>query len=76
MEKMDIDIKNLYELSDKPVPENLPVPEELKAMVEHQFSFLPQPIQVEFDRWKGAITFPEEAQELKAEAEYLPRKPS
>lgn len=59
MKRIEIDIRTLFEFTGKPIPENLPDPEDLKPMVEEQFSFLPQPIQIEFEQWKGIITFPE-----------------
>ncbi len=71
---IEIDARTLYEFSGMAVPEKLPPLADLETMVREQFSFLPQPIEVQFDGWRGVITYPKESATARAEAKRLQEK--
>jgi len=72
--QIEIDVRTLYEFSGMAVPDKLPPLADLESMVREQFSFLPQPIEVQFDGWRGVITYPEESATARAEARRLQEK--
>ena len=69
--KIEIDVRTIYELAGMPVPATPPTPAELEPLMRRQFAFLPQPIEVEFDGWKGVISHPQESPAARAEAARL-----
>ena len=71
---IEIDVRTLYEFSGMAVPEKPPPLVDLETMVREQFSFLPQPIEVKFEGWKGVLTYPEESPAARAEAKRLQEK--
>ena len=71
---IEIDARTLYEFSGMAVPEKLPPLTDLEKMIREQFSFLPQPIEVRFDGWKGIITYTEESPAAREEAKRLQEK--
>ncbi len=71
---IEIDVRTLYEFSGMAVPEKPPSLADLETMVREQFSFLPQPIEVRFEGWRGMITYPEESATARAEAKRLQEK--
>ncbi|MBA7536196.1 hypothetical protein ES705_28459 [subsurface metagenome] len=60
--QIEIDVRTLFEFTGRPVPDKIPPLADLETMVREQFSFLPQPIEIQFDGWRGIITYPEESQ--------------
>ena len=72
--RIEIDVRTLYDFAGKGVPENPPSPEALREMVLAQFSFLPEPLTVEFHGWRGEITYGAESTASKAESERLGAK--
>ena len=71
---IEIDVRTLYEFSGRAVPEKLPPLADLEPMVREQFSFLPQPIKVQLDGWRGVITYIKESPNAQAEAKRLQEK--
>jgi len=71
---IEIDVRTLYEFQGMAVPEKLPPLTDLETMVREQFSFLPQPIEVQFEGWEGVITYTEESPAARAEAKRLQEK--
>ncbi len=51
---IEIDVRTLYEFLGMVVPDKLPPLTDLETMVREQFSFLPQPIEIQFDGWRGS----------------------
>lgn len=72
--EIEIDVRVLYEFLGDPVPDTPPPMAVLETKVRQQFSFLPQPIQVRFEGWKGVISYPGETPAARAEAERLSAK--
>lgn len=72
--EIEIDVRVLYEFLGEPVPATPPPGATLETKVREQFSFLPQPIQVRFEGWKGVISYPGEAPAARAEADRLGAK--
>jgi len=72
--RIEIDVRTLYEFSGMAVPEKLPPLTDLETRVREQFSFLPQPIEVQFDGWRGVIIYTEESPAAREEAKRLQEK--
>ncbi len=72
--EINIDVRTLYEFYGMEVPEEKPPLPEIEKMILEQFSFLPQPVKVKIDGWKGIITYPKESSEARTEAERLQKK--
>jgi len=73
---IEIDARTLYEFSGMVIPEKPPPLADLETMVREQFSFLPQPIEVQFEGWRGVITYTKESPTAQAEAKRLQEKAS
>ena len=71
---IEIDVRTLYEFSGMTVPEKLPPLADLEKMIREQFYFLPQPIEVQLDGWRGVITYTKESPTARAEAKRLQEK--
>lgn len=69
--RIAFDVKLLLDMAGEDEPETLPLPAALEALVREQFSFLPQPIEIEFDGWTGVITFPDASPAAVAESKRL-----
>jgi tetratricopeptide (TPR) repeat protein len=72
--EINIDIRTLYEFNGMAIPEEKPPLPEIEKMIREQFSFLPQPVKVKINGWKGTITYSKESPESQKEAERLQKK--
>jgi len=72
--EINIDIRTLYEFNGIDVPGEKPPFPEVEKMIREQFSFLPQPVEIQAEGWKATIKYPEESPESRAEAERLQKK--
>jgi len=71
MSSVCVAINDLFEFEGKSVPTERPDNLAIEAMVQHQFKFLPQPIQINISENDVTIHFTEEASEAKEEAKRL-----
>jgi len=71
MASVSIAINDLFEFEGKTVPAARPDNTTIEAMVQRQFRFLPQPLQINITDKDVSIVFAEEASTAKAEAQRL-----
>lgn len=74
--EINIDIRTLYEFKGIDVPDEKPPLPEVEKMIREQFSFLPQPFEIQAEGWKATIKYSKESPESRAEAERLRKKAS
>jgi len=72
--EINIDVRTLYEYYGMDVPEEKPPLPDIENMIRDQFSFLPQPVKIRIDGWRGTISFSKESPEAQTEAERLQKK--